>query len=326
MIKLTRREALALTGGGIAALTLDSIAMLGHALGSTKFPIPKLIDTLSKGPDFDLVLQKSEHRFGQNLATESWGISATYLGPVIRVRSGETVRPRVLNRLGETSTLHWHGLMVPSEVDGGPHNLIEPGAVWTPELAVRQAPATTWFHPHPHGRAGRQTWLGLAGLLVVTDGGDADLGLPVDYGVDDLPLVIQDRRFGPDRTLAYTPDVMDLMHGIRGDTILVNGAIQPTAVVPVGIVRLRVLNGANARIFDLSFSDGRAFHVVAGDGGFLAEPVELKRVIVSPGERYELLVDFSNGTPGQSGERSWEFSLEPNSAPWPMRNVKRASH
>ena len=90
---------------------------------------------------------------------------------------------------------------------------------------------------------------------------------PPRYGVDDLPIVLQDKRFGRNGELVYAPDMMDVMHGFRGDTLLVNGAVGPVARVPVGFVRLRLLNAANARGFDLHFADRRVFFVVSGDGG-----------------------------------------------------------
>ena len=225
------------------------------------------------------------------------GISSSYLGPVVRVRSGDTIPFRVENRLHEETTLHWHGLLVPSQVDGGPHNTIRPGGVWLPELTIRQPAATAWFHPHPHGSTARQVYSGLAGMMIISDGGDRDRGLPETYGVDDLPIVLQDKRFGRDGRIVYEPDMMDLMHGFQGDTLVVNGAIGPVANVPVGYVRLRLLNAANARVFDLRFSDRRPFFVIAGDGGLLAEPVEMRTLVVAPGERYEVLVDFSDRRP-----------------------------
>jgi FtsP/CotA-like multicopper oxidase with cupredoxin domain len=183
---------------------------------------------------------------------------------------------------------------VPSHVDGGPHNTIGPGAVWSPALTIRQPASTAWFHPHPHGNTARQVYSGLAGLMIISDGADGDRGLPVTYGVDDLPLVLQDKRFGRGGTLVYDPDMMDLMHGFQGDTLIMNGAIAPVARVPAGYVRLRLLNAANARIFDLRFSDRRPFFVIAGDGGLLAEPVELRSLVIAPAERYEVLVDFTD--------------------------------
>ena len=232
------------------------------------------------------------------------GISASYLGPVVRVRAGDTIPFRVENRLDEETTLHWHGLLVPSQVDGGPHNTIRPGGVWLPELTIRQPAATAWFHPHPHGNTARQVYSGLAGMMIISDGGDRDRGLPETYGVDDLPIVLQDKRFGRDGRIVYQPDMMDLMHGFQGDTLVVNGAIGPVANVPAGYVRLRLLNAANARIFDLRFSDRRPFFVIAGDGGLLAEPVEMRSLVVAPGERYEVLVDFSDRRPVDLAHRT----------------------
>jgi FtsP/CotA-like multicopper oxidase with cupredoxin domain len=259
-------------------------------------PIPTLIDARD-GEPVTLTLQKGRHRFGAGAAVASTGISASYLGPVVRVRSGDTIPFRVENRLDEETTLHWHGLLIPSQVDGGPGNTIRPGAVWTPEIKIKQRAATTWFHPHPHGNTARQVYGGLAGLMIVSDGGDRDRGLPMTYGVDDLPIVLQDKRFGRSGELVYAPTMMDLMHGFQGETLIVNGAIDPVAKVPAGFVRLRLLNAANARNFDLRFADRRPFFVIAGDGGYLPEPVEARSLVIAPAERYEILVDFSDGRP-----------------------------
>ena len=189
-------------------------------------PIPQLIEARS-GEPVTLTLQKTQHRFGSGPAVASRGISASYLGPVVRVRNGDTIPFRVENRLDEETTLHWHGMLVPSHVDGGPHNTIKPGAVWTPEITIKQPASTTWFHPHPHGNTAPQVYSGLAGMMIVSDGADRDRGLPATYGVDDLPIVLQDKRFGRNGEVVYQPDMMDIMHGFQGDTLVVNGAIGP---------------------------------------------------------------------------------------------------
>ena len=295
---LTRRQALMLSGSAAASLAAAGLPRWVHAApsGGPSLPIPQLIEARS-GEPVTLTLQKTQHRFGAGAAVPARGISASYLGPVVRVRAGDTIPFRVENGLDEETTLHWHGLLVPSQVDGGPHNTIRPGGVWLPELTIRQPAATAWFHPHPHGNTARQVYSGLAGMMIISDGGDRDRGLPETYGVDDLPIVLQDKRFGRDGRIVYQPDMMDLMHGFQGDTLVVNGAIGPIANVPAGYVRLRLLNAANARIFDLRFSDRRPFFVIAGDGGLLAEPVEMRTLVVAPGERYEVLVDFSDRRP-----------------------------
>lgn len=293
---LTRRHALLLSGSAAAGLAVTGLprwARSAPSIGAT-LPIPRLIEARS-GEPVTLSLQKTQHRFGSGPAVASRGISSSYLGPVVRVRSGDTIPFRVENRLDEETTLHWHGLLVPSHVDGGPHNTIDPGAVWSPEITIKQPAATTWFHPHPHGNTARQVYSGLAGMMIISDGADRDRGLPATYGVDDLPIVLQDKRFGRDGELLYAPDMMDIMHGFQGDTLIVNGVIGPVASVPAGYVRLRLLNAANARNFDLRFADRRPFFVIAGDGGLLPEPVEARNLVIAPAERYEVLVDFSDG-------------------------------
>jgi FtsP/CotA-like multicopper oxidase with cupredoxin domain len=258
-------------------------------------PIPRLIEAQG-GEPVTLALRKTQHRFGPGAAVPARGISASYLAPVVRVQSGATIPFRVENHLDEETTLHWHGLWVPSRVDGGPHNTIKPGTAWSPEIAIRQ-PAATIFPSAPHGNTARQVYSGLAGMMIVSDGADGDRGLPSAYGVDDLPLILQDKRFGRGGTLIYDPDMMDVMHGFQGDTLVVNGVISPVARVPAGYVRLRLLNAANARVFDLRFADRRPFFVIAGDGGYLSEPVEVRRLPMAPAERYEVLVDFADGRP-----------------------------
>jgi FtsP/CotA-like multicopper oxidase with cupredoxin domain len=292
----TRRQALLYSTAGVAGLALGALPRIGAdaATAARLLPIPALIEARN-GEPVTLALQNSSHRFGAGRAVASTGISASYLGPVVRVRSGDTIPFRVENRLDEETTLHWHGLLIPSDVDGGPHNTIKPGGVWTPELKINQPAATHWFHPHPHGNTAKQVYGGLAGMMIVSDDGDRDRGLPETYGVDDIPLVLQDKRFGRNGALVYEPTMMDLMHGFQGETLIVNGAIAPVAGVPAGFVRLRLLNAANARNFDLRFSDRRPFHVVGNDGGLLPEPVEVRNLVIAPAERYEVLVNFSDG-------------------------------
>ena len=178
------------------------------------------------------------------------------------------------------------------------NQLIKPGDTWRPVLKIDQAAATLWFHPHPHHDTARQIYLGLAGMIIIDDGSDARLGLPRTFGVDDFPVVLQDRSFGSDGSIDYDNDTLnalDIAYGARGDTVVVNGAITPVAKVPRGLVRLRLLNAANAQNFELRFSDRRPFHVIASDGGFLSTPVALTQLTVSPAERFEVLADFGDG-------------------------------
>ena len=292
---ISRRTLLA----GSAALAAQSATRFGAAFAearfATKLPIPELIDASARNHAISLTAQVGKHEFWPGRPATALGYSANYLGPTLRLRRGEEIQFDIGNKIGEPTTVHWHGMIVPGAVDGGPHNAIAPGGRWRPTLKVDQPAATVWYHAHPHGATAVQVYWGLAGLIMIDDGSDARLGLPSSYGVDDLPLVLQDRAFNEDGSLAYDRSPMAAMMGMIGDTIIVNGVVAPVARVPKGLVRLRMLNGSNARFLRLAFADGGAFFVIASDSGLLAAPVERRDLIVSPGERYEILVDFADG-------------------------------
>lgn len=292
---LTRRSALL----GSAALAAYGAVRLGGAHAqpgpATRLPVPALLDARAKGHAAELVARAGQHAFRPGAPAPSYGFSASYLGPTLLVRRGDETQLTVRNELEEPTTVHWHGAIVSGAVDGGPHNSIPPGGVWRPILKVDQPPAMLWYHAHPHGATALQVYRGLAGLLFVADDGDRERGLPHGYGVDDLPLVLQDRAFRRDGSLVYDQSPMATMMGMFGDTIIVNGVIEPFAPVPKGVVRLRLLNGSNARILRLGFDDGRDFHAIASDAGYLAAPAQLKDIILAPGERCEILVDFADG-------------------------------
>jgi FtsP/CotA-like multicopper oxidase with cupredoxin domain len=295
---ITRRTFAMKTGAIVAATLFDARFGIGErAHGGGRLPIPTLIDAASQGNTIKLRVSAGRHEFYRGKPTLTYGYSAPVLGPVLRLRRGDRVQMVVENALGVPTTVHWHGLLVPGEVDGGPQGVIGPGSTWRPTLEVDQPPATLWYHPHPHHDTARQTYMGLAGLIIVDDGSDSRLGLPHDFGIDDLPIIIQDRSFGSDGSLGYDAGELGTIYGVRGDTIIVNGAIAPVAKVPAGLVRLRLLNGANAQNFELRFSDRRRFHIIASDGGFLAEPVPVSQLRISPAERFEVLVDFSDNRP-----------------------------
>ena len=292
--RLSRRQLLA----GIAALPAVFVhARAAVAKPATPLPIPKLSDATDTGGKVSFAAQKAQHVFGDGMASDTYGYSASFLGPVIKVKSGTTLGIDFRNELDVPTAVHWHGVMLPSEFDGGPHNPVAPGASWQPQLPITQAACTAWFHPHPHGDTARQVYMGLAGMIIIEDDTSPTLGLPDTYGVNDLPLILQDRAFDGMGMMVYDASPMSMMHGARGAQVIVNGAIAPQAKVPRGLTRLRLLNGANARNFWLRFADARPFNVIASDNGFLAKPVQVNDLVMAPGERYEVLVNFADGKP-----------------------------
>jgi FtsP/CotA-like multicopper oxidase with cupredoxin domain len=289
----------AIMGGLVGGLVGSRLAQGQPMRFDRRLPIPPLIDAAKQGDAVKLKVSSGRHAVIKGRPTPAYGYSGPVLGPAIRMRRGDEVQMTVENALGFDTTVHWHGLLVPGDVDGGPHQVIKPGGSWRPRLKIEQPASTAWFHPHLHHDTARQVYMGLTGLITVDDGSDTDLGLPRTYGVDDVPIIIQDRSFDSDAALLYDldPDRQTIQYGSRGSTIIVNGAVGPVAKVPCGLVRLRILNAANAQNYDLRFSDRREFHIIASDAGFLPRPVAVKQLRISPAERFEVLVDFANRKP-----------------------------
>ncbi|HEY8707722.1 MAG TPA: multicopper oxidase domain-containing protein [Burkholderiaceae bacterium] len=204
--------------------------------------IPPLLDARKQGQSISLTAQAGNTEFFAGRQSRTLGYNGSYLGPTIRLHRGDDVQMAVTNALGQNTTVHWHGLIVPAELDGSPHQLIRPGDTWRPVLPVRQPAATLFYHSHAHGQTAEQVYRGLAGVLLIADDAQRALGLPSEYGVDDLPLVLQDRQFDNGR-MVLPAGMMTAMQGRRGDTFLVNGTPNAVARVPARLVRLRFVDG-----------------------------------------------------------------------------------
>lgn len=299
---LTRRTTLKSIFLGAAAMSGGiRLPMSAFAQQEDRFPNPLKIPELLAGEmidgvrHFNLSLQEGVSQFLPGLSTPTWGINGDYLGPTMRMRDGETVRLNVTNNLQESTNMHWHGFIVPAICDGGPAQIINPGATWHPEFKLYQHAATNWYHSHMMHNTGPQVYKGLSGMIIVDDEHAATLELPDQYGIDDVPLIVQDRNFNRDGTFRYVTNYDELIQGIQGDTILVNGTVSPHFVATTQKVRLRILNAANARTFTFAFSDNRPFVQIASDGGLLEAPLERTSMILAPAERAEIIVDVSDG-------------------------------
>ena len=257
--------------------------------------IPPLLEpeTDSDGRSvFDLQLQQGPAELLPGTETVTWGANGNYLGPTLRASRGADVTVNVANSLPEATTLHWHGMHLPAVADGNPHQLIRPGDTWSPTWTIDQPAATLWYHPHPHGETADHVYRGVAGLFLLDD--DHRVELPDDYGVDDIPVILQDKRFDEDGSLDMGAHFLSTV-GQLGDEILVNGTHGPYLDVERDLVRLRVLNASNGRVYNLGFDDDRSFDLVGTDGGLLEQPVSLRRLQVSPGERAEIIVRVDPG-------------------------------
>jgi blue copper oxidase len=175
---------------------------------TTPLPIPKLIDAATHGNRVQLNAARGHHAFLRGKLAEAYGYSAPILGPTIRVRRGDEIEVSVHNDLDRDTTVHWHGLLVPGDVDGGPTTGDPTGEDLASRSQSRPTRINRRYHPHPHHDTARQTYMDLSGLIIVGDGSDARLGLPRTYGVDDLPIILQDRASDDSGSLIYELDAL----------------------------------------------------------------------------------------------------------------------
>ena len=243
---------------------------------------------------FTLTARQGTSELVDGTSTATWGFNGDHLGPTLRAAEGEKVAVEVRNDLPEPTTVHWHGMHLPAAMDGGPHQLIDPGGTWRPEWTVDQPAATLWYHPHPHSSTEEHVYRGLAGMFILDDDSPAAAALPHRYGVDDIPVIVQDKDLGPDGELLFEDDGNEI--GLLGSTLLVNGIPGPYLDVTTELVRLRLLNGSTARTYDFGFADDRTSSLIGTDGGLLPAPHETDRVRLSPGERAEIVVAVEAGT------------------------------
>ncbi len=247
---------------------------------------PLLIPSVLTGANIELTLQTGMHEFFDGQMTNTLGANGDILGPTLILNQGDLVSFSVQNLLEDSTTMHWHGLHVAPENDGGPHTVIAQNSTWSPSFTILDKAATYWYHPHLHHMTNKHVSLGIAGMIIVKDSEEAALDLPRDYGVDDFPLVIQTKDFDEGNQIVVQSN--------NDDVVMVNATIDPYLEAPAQFVRLRILNGSSQRTFNLGMTDDQPFYQIASDGGLLSAPFETTRLLVAPGERAELLVDFTD--------------------------------
>jgi bilirubin oxidase len=247
-------------------------------------------DTIS-GPFIPLEIRHDHMHLFSGSQTETMGINGPMLAPTIILNKGQQVTMEVTNLLMDSTTLHWHGMHVPSDDDGGPHTPIPPFSIWSPTFEVMDKASTYWYHPHLHHMTNMHVQMGIAGMIIVRDPEEAALNLPRTYGIDDIPVIIQSKGFDANNQI--------VVETALDTTILVNGTIDPFVQLPAQVVRLRILNGSSERVYNLGLSNGNSFKLIGTDGGLLNTLVSLTRLKLSPGERAEILIDLQ-GLNGQN--------------------------
>lgn len=231
----------------------------------------------------------------------------TYVNPILHLSKGDTLTATLTNGLGEETNIHWHGLRIPSNMDGHPSRPVLPGAGQSYNFKILNRGGTYWYHPHPHKLTPKQAYNGLASFFIVEDEDNRKLNEALDLklGETDLPIVIQDKLFDSDGQFIYQMDASTQFMGFYGDTILANLTPNARLDVSTRLYRLRVLNGSNARTYRLAVVKGGSaekipYWLIGTDGGLLDKPYQVSELFLSPGERLDLLLDFKNFVPGET--------------------------
>jgi spore coat protein A, manganese oxidase len=276
---------------------------------------PSPLDSSRKIPYYRLPMRQAEMKLHRDLKpTRFWGFNSTLPGPTIETRSGQGVLVEWVNELPASHLLpvdhnlegaeadkplvravvHLHGGKVPPESDGYPENWFVPGKSSVCFYPNDQDATTLWYHDHAMGINRLNIYAGLFGLFLIRDVFEDGLGLPA--GKYEISLVLCDRQLDPEGQLFYpvSPDPkLPWVPEVFGDAALVNGKISPYLEVEPRPYRFRVLNAANGRFFHLALANQLEFLQIGSDQGLLPAPVSVKRLTIAPGERADLIVDFS---------------------------------
>ncbi|HIF61306.1 MAG TPA: bilirubin oxidase, partial [Rhodospirillales bacterium] len=225
---------------------------------------PLMIPEALSGTSFDLTLQNGSVEFTPGVTTSTMGINGNILGPTLIFEQGTIVDIAIHNEIDDTTTIHWHGMHIPAEMDGGPHTPFAPGETWHPTFTVLDNASTMWYHPHLMHKTNKHIQMGIAGFVIIKDAEESSLELPRTYGVDDIPVVFQTKTIDAEGQIDT-----DMSNSGLDTLVLANGTQDAYFDAPAQQVRLRLLNGASERSFNLGLSDNAVFNVIGSDGGLL---------------------------------------------------------
>lgn len=330
---ISRREALTLGGLGAAAVAigatgwitsstsaggpLAAVSGVQPGVSGQELNQPPVLTSLDGRLQVDLTTAPGARLAG--LDTRALGFNGGSPGPTLRVRPGDELSVRLTNHLDQPTNLHTHGLRVSPQGNSDNAFLrIDPGASfdYLHRIPADHPSGTNWYHPHHHEMVADQLFGGLAGALIVDGGPDAAVER-------DLVLLVTDTTLTAGGDVAAVTQ-MDRMLGRQGELVLVNGQHQPTITASTGTVqRWRIINGCTSRVLPLRLSGQRPAQI-ALDGTYLPAPVSPDRIVLSPGNRADLLVrleqpgrfafgadGYDRGGPGMGGMMGGTATSEP---------------
>ncbi|MBO6620391.1 MAG: multicopper oxidase family protein [Balneola sp.] len=298
---------IAMGSGALALSSLISSCRTNQMNGYDEF-----INTLEQPPlinnqNFTLAASSENYSIGENYQISGFQFNQSYPSPTIKCQHGDRIKAIFENQIGQDSIIHWHGLIVPPDMDGHPKDAISGGA-YEYDFLINQRAGTYWYHPHPDRITGDQVYKGLAGFFIVEDEEEKALDLP--NGEFEIPLLIQDRRSTSSGEIVYDPSMHEqMMTGFLGDKVLINGTPAAFKDVKKGRYRVRLLNGSNARIYNIAFQNQLPFTLIGGDGGLLPKALEVDQLLLAPGERADILIDFSKFSQERASLVSLPFDI-----------------
>ena len=244
--------------------------------------------------EINLTAKIAEVEVAPGRRVQAWTYNGVLPGPLVRAQKGNRLIVHFKNELPKPTTVHWHGLQVPIQMDGVPgasQPNVEPGGSFTYDFTVPDA-ALFWYHPHVMSAA--QLGFGLYGPMLVEDPDDG-VGLDTER-----ILVLSDIDVTPTNELESpeTGGSAGMAFGREGNIVLVNGRQKPRVTIPPGVTqRWRIVNAAKSRYFDLDAGEQHRLLQIGGDGGFLEQSVDLPTVRLAPGERADVIITPA-GPPG----------------------------
>lgn len=310
---------------------------------TNKVPVPYAI----WGPDWSIHIIDTLHNFDPNGAistvinqgngnTETFNLNVpipayaynspdslnmpgamTYAGPTFIVdRTNNWIDFPITNKIDTLTTVHWHALNLPAQSDGGPHQRIMKDSTWHSIFPIIDEVQTAWYHSHLMDFTTDQVTRGMAGIMYVQDPNNDPLysQLPSEYGVNDFPLNIQAKNFDFDTSTNTVTGIQAGIHPGPGKFGMVNGVIGGALHVPQSYVRLRMLNGATIKIFNIGLTQDLLYNyttsadsvhfetmdLIATGGGYVDYPRPITNNLLALGDRREFVYDFGQYNHGDT--------------------------
>ncbi|MET8947519.1 multicopper oxidase domain-containing protein [Streptomyces sp. NPDC004542] len=295
--------------GGAAGFGLAAVGAAGTTFallsdGSDKasaasgtLTVPDLLEgTASDGTTtFTLEARTGTSEVLSGVTSDTMGYNQSFLGPTMKWTKGDTVLLNITNSLGADTTVHFHGAHVPAKMDGGPQVAFGDGETWAPTFEVKDEAKTLWYHPHALGTTAEQVVAGLAGMIIVEDDSDTSAALPSEYGVDDIPIILQCLAADTSGGIKY--NLTGYLSSGLVYPVLCNGTnVDDTTLTFEATrtrTRFRLLNASPSDIITVQRSDGGTMTQIATDQGYLAEAAEVTSVRLVAGARAEVVMDLT---------------------------------